>query len=67
MFGFFFSNRMASPADLIKVHVQMEGRRRLLGLPPRVHGSADALKQILNVVALKHYGKVVYRIQIEQL
>lgn len=40
-------HRMASPADLVKVHVQMEGKRRLMGLKPRVHGSADALKQIL--------------------
>lgn len=40
-------NRMASPADLIKVQVQMEGRRRLMGLKPRVNGAADALKKIL--------------------
>lgn len=32
---------MASPADLVKVHVQMEGRRRLMGLKPRVNGSSD--------------------------
>lgn len=42
---------MASPADLVKVHVQMEGKRRLLGLKPRVNGASDALKQIL-----KHGG-----------
>jgi len=38
---------LASPADLIKVRMQMEGRRRLEGLPARVHGMADAFKQIL--------------------
>lgn len=35
------SKRMASPADLVKVQVQMEGRRRLMGLKPRVNGSSD--------------------------
>lgn len=38
---------MASPADLVKVHVQMEGRRQLMGLAPRVTGAADALRQIV--------------------
>lgn len=38
---------MASPADLVKVHVQMEGRRRLQGLTPRVQNATDAFKQIL--------------------
>lgn len=52
-----FNNRMASPADLVKVHVQMEGRRRLMGLPPRVHSSADALKQILKRGGIKGLWK----------
>jgi len=38
---------VASPTDLIKTQVQMEGRRRLAGKPPRVHGAMDALKKIL--------------------
>lgn len=38
---------MASPADLVKIHVQMEGRRRLLGYEPRVHGAAHALREIV--------------------
>uniref|UniRef100_A0A6M2DNU4 Putative mitochondrial oxaloacetate carrier protein n=1 Tax=Xenopsylla cheopis TaxID=163159 RepID=A0A6M2DNU4_XENCH len=38
---------LASPADLVKVHVQMEGRRRLLGLPQRVSGAHDAFKKII--------------------
>lgn len=38
---------MASPADLVKVQVQMEGKRRLLGLEPRVHSTAHAFKEIV--------------------
>lgn len=37
---------LASPADLVKVQVQMEGRRRLQGLPPRVSGAWDAATKI---------------------
>lgn len=37
----------ASPTDLIKVRMQMEGRRRLEGKPPRVHNVPHALKTIL--------------------
>ena len=33
---------MASPTDLIKTQIQMEGRRRLMGESPRVHGMVDA-------------------------
>ena len=35
---------VASPTDLIKTQVQMEGRRRLQGKPPGVQGAMDALK-----------------------
>ena len=35
---------MASPTDLIKTQIQMEGRRRLLGYEARVEGAADALR-----------------------
>ncbi|XP_050083039.1 mitochondrial uncoupling protein 4-like isoform X1 [Anopheles aquasalis] len=38
---------LASPADLVKVHVQMEGRRRLQGLEPRVHSAAHAFREII--------------------
>lgn len=38
---------LASPADLVKVHVQMEGRRRLQGLEPRVHSAAHAFREIV--------------------
>ena len=38
---------VASPTDLIKTQIQMEGKRRLQGLPPRVHGTLDAFKKIL--------------------
>ncbi|XP_046407185.1 mitochondrial uncoupling protein 4 [Ischnura elegans] len=36
----------ASPTDLIKVQIQMEGKRKLLGKPPRVQGVADAFQKI---------------------
>ncbi|XP_053381082.1 mitochondrial uncoupling protein 4-like [Mercenaria mercenaria] len=35
---------IASPTDLIKVNMQMEGRRRLEGHPPRVHNVAHAFR-----------------------
>lgn len=38
---------MASPTDLVKTQIQMEGRRRLLGKPPRVEGMTDAFRKIL--------------------
>ena len=38
---------VASPTDLIKTQIQMEGRRRLQGKPPRVHGTTDAFKKIV--------------------
>ena len=38
---------LASPADLMKVQLQMEGRRRLEGLPPRVSGLWDAASQVV--------------------
>lgn len=38
---------MASPTDLVKTQIQMEGKRRLLGKEPRVHGMMDALRKIL--------------------
>lgn len=39
---------LASPADLVKVQVQMEGKRRLMGLEPRVHSAGHALKEIVS-------------------
>jgi len=38
---------MASPTDLIKTQIQMEGRRILMGYKPRVNGMMDALRRIL--------------------
>lgn len=38
---------LASPADLVKVQIQMEGKRRLMGEKPRVNSAADAFMQIL--------------------
>uniref|UniRef100_A0AAR5PIL3 Mitochondrial uncoupling protein 4 n=1 Tax=Dendroctonus ponderosae TaxID=77166 RepID=A0AAR5PIL3_DENPD len=37
---------IASPADLVKVQLQMEGRRRLMGFPPRVNGIFDAFNKV---------------------
>ncbi|KAM6965235.1 mitochondrial uncoupling protein 4 [Aplochiton taeniatus] len=39
---------LASPTDLVKVQMQMEGRRRLEGKPPRVHGVYHALVKIVS-------------------
>ena len=39
-----FGQFAASPTDLIKTQIQMEGKRRLQGLEPRVHGMMDALR-----------------------
>ncbi|XP_062858085.1 mitochondrial uncoupling protein 4 isoform X2 [Trichomycterus rosablanca] len=37
---------LASPTDLVKVQMQMEGRRRLEGKPPRVYGVYHAFVKI---------------------
>jgi len=37
---------LAQPADVIKVRVQADGRRRAVGLAPRYAGSLDALRRI---------------------
>ena len=39
-----FGQFVASPTDLIKTQIQMEGKRRLQGKKPRVSGSWDALQ-----------------------
>lgn len=38
---------LASPTDLVKVQMQMEGRRRLEGFPPRVQSTWHAFTKIL--------------------
>lgn len=38
---------LASPTDLVKVQIQMEGRRRLEGHPPRVQSTWHAFRKIL--------------------
>lgn len=38
---------IASPTDLVKVQMQMEGRRRLEGKPPRVKNTAQAFRKIV--------------------
>ena len=48
---------LASPADLVKVQIQMEGKRRLIGEAPRVHGAAHAFKEILRKGGIKGLWK----------
>ena len=43
---------MASPTDLIKTQIQMEGRRRVLGLTPRVNGPWDAARYAFDDIFL---------------
>ncbi|XP_030377469.1 mitochondrial uncoupling protein 4 [Scaptodrosophila lebanonensis] len=40
------ANVISSPTDLIKVQMQMEGKRRLLGEPPRIHNVFQAVTSI---------------------
>ncbi|XP_025418439.1 mitochondrial uncoupling protein 4 [Sipha flava] len=47
----------ASPADLIKVQIQMEGKRRLMGEPPRVLSAAHAFKKILSESGIRGLWK----------
>ncbi|KAK6624335.1 hypothetical protein RUM44_011194 [Polyplax serrata] len=42
-----FAQFLASPADLVKVQIQMEGKRKLLGLEPRVKSTYHAFTKIL--------------------
>uniref|UniRef100_A0A914V1L4 Mitochondrial uncoupling protein 4 n=1 Tax=Plectus sambesii TaxID=2011161 RepID=A0A914V1L4_9BILA len=39
---------LASPADLVKIQMQMEGHRRLQGLPPRVHNMWHAFRTVID-------------------
>ncbi|RWS07992.1 mitochondrial uncoupling protein 4-like protein [Dinothrombium tinctorium] len=43
-----FAQFLASPADLVKVQIQAEGKRRMQGLPPRVRNSWHAFTKIIN-------------------
>ncbi|GAB0096756.1 mitochondrial uncoupling protein 4 [Sergentomyia squamirostris] len=51
------SQWMASPADLVKVQCQMEGKRRLMGLEPRVHSAAHAFREIVKRGGVKGLWK----------
>lgn len=46
------ANMVSSPTDLIKVQMQMEGKARLLGKPPRIHNIFQALALIYNTGGL---------------
>lgn len=43
----------ANPMDLVKVQLQMEGRRRLEGKPPRVKGVFEALYKIYKEAGIR--------------
>ncbi|CAH2007645.1 unnamed protein product [Acanthoscelides obtectus] len=43
-----FAQWIASPADLVKVQLMMEGKRQMMGLPPRVNGIMDAFIKTWN-------------------
>ncbi|CAH1793632.1 unnamed protein product [Owenia fusiformis] len=48
---------LASPADLVKVQMQMEGKRRLEGKPPRVKSAWHAFRKILQQGGIKGLWK----------
>ncbi|KAK8733191.1 hypothetical protein OTU49_006518 [Cherax quadricarinatus] len=48
---------LASPADLIKVQMQMEGKRRLEGHAPRIHSAGEAFIKIYNAGGLRGLWK----------
>lgn len=52
-----FAQFISSPADLLKVQLQMEGRRKLLGLPPRVHGLNDAFMKVFKTSGVRGLWK----------
>ncbi|KAG5895800.1 hypothetical protein JTB14_029216 [Gonioctena quinquepunctata] len=51
------SQLLASPVDLIKVQMQMEGKRRLIGLSPRVSGVSDAIHKTWAVGGMRALWK----------
>ncbi|XP_068208971.1 mitochondrial uncoupling protein 4 isoform X1 [Palaemon carinicauda] len=48
---------LASPADLVKVQMQMEGRRRLEGKPPRIHSASEAFLRIYGAGGMRGLWK----------
>lgn len=52
-----FAQYISSPADLLKVQLQMEGKRRMMGLPPRVNGMADAFVKVWKSAGFKGLWK----------
>ncbi|KAF2879073.1 hypothetical protein ILUMI_27082 [Ignelater luminosus] len=52
-----FAQYIASPTDLLKVQLQMEGKRKMMGLPARVDGLSDAFKKVWNASGYKGLWK----------
>lgn len=52
-----FAQLISSPADLLKVQLQMEGKRKLMGLPPRVTGLTDAFLKTVKTSGIRGLWK----------
>ncbi|CAH1112388.1 unnamed protein product [Psylliodes chrysocephalus] len=49
----FVAQLLSNPMDLIKVQLQMEGKRKLLGLPPRGTGFCNAFKRVYSIGGIR--------------
>ena len=54
-----FAQFTASPMDLVKVQLQMEGRRKLEGKPPRVRNAQQAVALIYRQGGIRGLWKVI--------
>ena len=52
-----FAQYIASPTDLLKVQLQMEGKRKILGLAPRVDGFFDAFRKTVEAAGYRGLWK----------
>lgn len=52
-----FAQYIASPTDLLKVQLQMEGKRKIMGLPPRVNGLYDAFRKTVDTAGYRGLWK----------
>ncbi|XP_044253546.1 mitochondrial uncoupling protein 4 [Tribolium madens] len=52
-----FAQYIASPADLLKVQLQMEGKRKIMGLAPRVNGLYDAFRKTVRTAGVRGLWK----------
>lgn len=52
-----FAQYISSPTDLLKVQLQMEGKRKMMGLPPRVDGLFDAFRKTVSTAGYRGLWK----------